>query len=78
MTWFKNDERQDIDWEVEEKHVQFCSEWPLRYRDRRHKWRGYAESSADGRRPYPKYIDEEKRKSVVNQVSGLDEIEASL
>ncbi|KAF1358174.1 aldolase [Lizonia empirigonia] len=40
--------------------------------------RGYPESSADCRRPYPRYTDEEKRKWVVNQVSGLDEIEASL
>ncbi|KAI4708768.1 hypothetical protein J4E89_006827 [Alternaria sp. Ai002NY15] len=40
--------------------------------------RGYPESSADCRRPYPRYTDEEKRKWVVNQVSGLDELEASL
>lgn len=40
--------------------------------------RGYPESSSDCRRPYPRYADEEKRKWVVNQVSGLDEIEASL
>ncbi|PSN65449.1 aldolase [Corynespora cassiicola Philippines] len=40
--------------------------------------RGYPESSADCRKPYPRYTDEEKRKWVVNQVSGLDEIEASL
>ena len=40
--------------------------------------RGYPESSADCRRPYPQYTDEDKRKWVVNQVSGLDELEASL
>jgi 4-hydroxy-2-oxoglutarate aldolase len=40
--------------------------------------RGYPESSVDCRRPYPRYLDEEKRKWVVKQVSGLDEIEASL
>ncbi|KAL1793188.1 hypothetical protein ACET3X_008170 [Alternaria dauci] len=40
--------------------------------------RGYPETSADCRRPYPRYTDEEKRKWVVNQVSGLDELEASL
>lgn len=40
--------------------------------------RGYTESSADCRRPYPRYVDEEKRQWVINQVSGLDEIEASL
>lgn len=40
--------------------------------------RGYPEESADCRRPYPRYTDAEKRKWVVNQVSGLDEIEASL
>ncbi|KAF1945525.1 aldolase [Clathrospora elynae] len=40
--------------------------------------RGYPESSSDCRRPYPRYTDEDKRRWVVNQVSGLDEIEASL
>ncbi|KAF1920198.1 hypothetical protein BDU57DRAFT_437450 [Ampelomyces quisqualis] len=40
--------------------------------------RRYPESSCDCRRPYPRYTDEEKRKWIVNQVSGLDEIEASL
>ncbi|KNG49151.1 dihydrodipicolinate synthase [Stemphylium lycopersici] len=40
--------------------------------------RGYPESSADCRRPYPRYTDEEKRRWVVNQVSGLDELESSL
>jgi 4-hydroxy-2-oxoglutarate aldolase len=40
--------------------------------------RGYPETSADCRRPYPRYTDEEKRKWIVNQVSGLDEVEASL
>lgn len=40
--------------------------------------RGYPESSSDCRRPYPKYNDAEKRKWIINQVSGLDEIEASL
>lgn len=39
---------------------------------------GYPEESADCRRPYPRYIDAEKRKWIVNQVSGLDKIEASL
>lgn len=40
--------------------------------------RGYPETSADCRRPYPRYTDSEKRKWVVNQVSGLDDIEKSL
>ena len=40
--------------------------------------RGYPESSADCRRPYPRYTNEEKRQWVVKQVSGLDEIEAAL
>jgi 4-hydroxy-2-oxoglutarate aldolase len=40
--------------------------------------RGYRETSADCRRPYPRYTDAEKRKWVVDQVSGLDEIEKSL
>jgi len=40
--------------------------------------RGYPSTSADCRRPYPKYDNEEKRKWVVNQVSALDDIEASL
>ncbi|KAF2645797.1 aldolase [Massarina eburnea CBS 473.64] len=40
--------------------------------------RGYPATSADCRRPYPRYTDEEKRKWVVSQVSGLDEIEKSL
>jgi len=39
---------------------------------------GYPEESADCRRPYPHYTDAEKRKWIVNQVSGLDKIEASL
>ncbi|KAL5117172.1 hypothetical protein ACEQ8H_004860 [Pleosporales sp. CAS-2024a] len=42
------------------------------------KKRGYPEASADCRRPYPRFTDEERRKWVLNQVSGLDEIEASL
>lgn len=40
--------------------------------------RKYPESSSDCRRPYPKYFNVEKRKWIINQVSGLDEIEASL
>jgi hypothetical protein len=40
--------------------------------------RGYPETSADCRKPYPKYASAEKQKWVVNQVSGLDDIEASL
>lgn len=40
--------------------------------------RGYPETSADCRKPYPRYTDAEKQKWVVNQVSGLDAIEASL
>lgn len=40
--------------------------------------RDYPESSSDCRRPYPKYVDVERRKWIVNQVSGLDEIEATL
>lgn len=39
---------------------------------------GYPESSANCRRPYPKYADEEKKIWVLNQVSGLDPIEQSL
>jgi 4-hydroxy-2-oxoglutarate aldolase len=42
------------------------------------KKRGYPETSCDCRRPYPRYTDEEKRHWVLNQVSGLDELEASL
>ncbi|KAF2176573.1 aldolase [Zopfia rhizophila CBS 207.26] len=40
--------------------------------------RGYPETSSHCRRPYPRYESEERRKWVVNQVSGLDEIERSL
>jgi 4-hydroxy-2-oxoglutarate aldolase len=40
--------------------------------------RGYPTTSADCRRPYPKYADAEKQKWVVNQVSALDDIEVSL
>ncbi|KAF1993773.1 aldolase [Amniculicola lignicola CBS 123094] len=39
---------------------------------------GYPITSADCRRPYPKYSSEEKQKWIVNQVSGLDKVEASL
>ena len=39
---------------------------------------GYSESSADCRRPYPRYTDPEKREWILKQVSGLDKIEASL
>lgn len=39
---------------------------------------GYPEASCDCRRPYPRYVDEEKRAWIFNQVSGLDKIEASL
>ena len=39
---------------------------------------GYPETSSNCRRPYPKYADEEKRKWVLDQVSGLDPIEQSL
>ncbi|KAF2737835.1 aldolase [Polyplosphaeria fusca] len=42
------------------------------------KKRGYPETSADCRRPYPRYTSEEKRDWVLKQVSGLDDIEASL
>ncbi|KAF2475049.1 aldolase [Lindgomyces ingoldianus] len=42
------------------------------------KKRGYPETSAHCRRPYPRYSSEERRKWVVNQVSGLDFVEASL
>jgi 4-hydroxy-2-oxoglutarate aldolase len=40
--------------------------------------RGYPEASADCRRPYPRYTDGEKRKWILDQVSGLDKLEASL
>ncbi|KAK2812482.1 hypothetical protein FQN50_001483 [Emmonsiellopsis sp. PD_5] len=39
---------------------------------------GYPETSADCRRPYPKYSSEEKKQWVLNQVSNLDEIEQKL
>ncbi|KAH7132471.1 hypothetical protein B0J11DRAFT_601055 [Dendryphion nanum] len=42
------------------------------------KKRGYPETSADCRKPYPRYTNEDKRSWIVSQVSGLDEIEASL
>ena len=40
--------------------------------------RGYPENSADCRRPYPQYTDEKSRKWIVEQVSGLDDVEVSL
>ncbi|KAH7072718.1 hypothetical protein BKA63DRAFT_544066 [Paraphoma chrysanthemicola] len=39
---------------------------------------GYPLSSADPRKPFPRYTDPEKQKWIVNQVSGLDKLEASL
>ncbi|GAM90417.1 hypothetical protein ANO11243_084600 [Dothideomycetidae sp. 11243] len=42
------------------------------------KKRGYPETSADCRRPYPKYSSAEKKQWVLSQVSGLDDVEASL
>lgn len=39
---------------------------------------GYPETSADCRRPYPKYADEEKRAWILKQVEVLDSVEKSL
>lgn len=39
---------------------------------------GYPETSADCRRPYPRYTSEERRKWVLNQVSCLDAVEQNL
>lgn len=40
--------------------------------------RGYPETSADCRRPYPRYTSEEKRAWILKQVAGLDADEAAL
>ncbi|KAL7778842.1 hypothetical protein CFE70_008343 [Pyrenophora teres f. teres 0-1] len=39
---------------------------------------GYPDSSADCRRPYPRYTDDDKKAWVVKQVSVLDDTEAGL
>lgn len=39
---------------------------------------GYPETSSDCRRPYPKYSNEEMKKWLLNQVSGLDPFEQRL
>lgn len=39
---------------------------------------GYPESSADCRRPYPKYSEDETKQRLLNHVSRLDPIEQGL
>lgn len=42
------------------------------------KYLGYPEESAWCRRPYPKFLDEEKRAWITKQVKGLEAIEKKL